>query len=165
MKLKLWAACFLAMGLLALPARATFHLMGIEKVIAGVAGDHTAQAIQLEMRQDDQDAIEGNARLRVYDANGTHPILLTNFPHGVAHSTSNARILITSANFKKYTQTACLPDFIMENLIPPSYFAAGKIAYENVHTGEVLWSFSWGGANYKGSNAAATTNNRLKWSR
>lgn len=161
MKLKLWAACFLATMLLALPARATFHFMGIEQVIAGVAGDRTAQAIQLEMRADDQDHVV-DARLRVYDANGRNPILLIRFPRNVAHSSSNARILITSPSFRRYTETACRPDFLMQHLIPASYLAAGKIAYEDARTGDVLWSFSWGGDNYKGSNAAVSTNNQSR---
>ena len=48
---------------------ATFHLMQIEQVIAGVNGNVTAQAIQLRMRSSFQNFIEPS-RLRAWDAAG-----------------------------------------------------------------------------------------------
>ncbi len=48
----------------------------------------------------------------------------------------------------------------MDNLIPPSYLAAGRLTFSRpgFSNGDALWSVSWGGANYTGPNTGAITN-------
>jgi hypothetical protein len=59
---------------LALPAKASFHLMQIEQVIGGVNGDTTAQAVQLRMRVAGQNQVDG-AELVAFDPAGNNPII------------------------------------------------------------------------------------------
>ena len=60
------------------PCLATFDLMQIERVIGGVNGDTTLQAIQLRLRASFQNAVSGG-RLRVWDASGNNPVIIKNF--------------------------------------------------------------------------------------
>ncbi len=145
-------------------ARASFHLMQIERVIGGVNGDTTAQAIQLRMRADNQNFLhsdsggtQGPARLLAFDAAGGNPVTLLVFPTDVARGRKGDRVLVASANFSKYTSPLIQPDFIMTNLIPASYLAAGRLVYAD-GSGNVLWSFAYGGSAYTGSNTGLTLN-------
>ena len=65
------SALTLGVGFLAQPAFASFHLMQIEQVIGGVNGDTTRQAIQLRMRQANQNLV-GQATVVAWDATGRH---------------------------------------------------------------------------------------------
>ena len=153
---RLLASIFCAL-LSALPAaRATFHEMQIEQVIGGVDGDITAQAIQLRMRVAGQNFVS-NAQLIAYDATGQNPIVLIQFPSDVTQAAAGSRILITSASFASHTATALQSDFTMTHLIPASYLAAGRIVYAS-DANEILWSISFGGASYTGSNMGDTVN-------
>ena len=133
-------------------ADAVFHLMQIEQVIGGVNGDTTVQAIQLRMRSTFQQFVTG-ARVRVWDAQGQNPILLTDFGADVIFdSPVGRRVLIVSANFSGALDGPLAPDFIMANLIPASYLAAGSITFEDDAPGTTIWwRLSWGGAGYTGS--------------
>jgi hypothetical protein len=140
----------------AAPAVASFHLMQVEQLIGAAGGDNTRQAIQLRMRFADQGSV-GASRLYVRDANGANPVLLLDNPSVVdmPDETQGARVLITSANFSAaYGPT---PDFTLTALIPPSYFAAGSLTFED-DIGTVYWRLSWGGAAYLGSGAGAVDN-------
>ncbi len=69
-------ALLLVLGMTAAPAVATFHLMQIEKVIAGVKGDTSAQAIVLRMRAGFQNFVSA-ARIIATDADGLNPVTVT----------------------------------------------------------------------------------------
>jgi hypothetical protein len=58
-------------------------------------------------------------------------------------------VLIVSPQFDSAFDPAA--DFVMTNLIPVSYLAAGKLTFET-DAGQVYWSLAWGGASYSGSN-------------
>ncbi|MCG3127292.1 MAG: hypothetical protein CHACPFDD_02150 [Phycisphaerae bacterium] len=141
----------------AAPALATFHLMQIEQIIGGVNGDTSAQAIQLRMRSGLQNNVS-EARLIVRDANGLNPIVLLDIASDVVNQGTGVRILIASANFANYTVPAAQPDFIMTNLIPPSYLAAGSLTFEDDFGSLPLWRFSWGGVLYTGANNGQISN-------
>jgi len=138
------------LGVLALqpPAHATFHEMQIEQVIGSVAGDTTAQAIQLRMRAAGQNFVSGG-KLVVFDAAGLNPITVLDLASNVTHGAIGDHVLIASVNFPSHTMPVAVPDFTMANLIPASYFAAGSLCFES-DAGTVFWRLSWGGAAYTG---------------
>jgi hypothetical protein len=139
---------------LATSVQASFHFMQIEQVIGGVNGDTTAQAVQLRMRAQGQNLINGG-EIVAFNAAGTNPIVLVTFPTSVPIANTGSRILITSPSFAAYEETPIASDFTMTNTIPASYFAAGKIVFRK---GSTLWSLAWGGAGYTGSNSGTTDN-------
>lgn len=141
-------------------ASATFHFMQVEQIIGGVGGDTSAQAVQLRMLAAGQNLLNGQAVLRVRDATGSNPVTITSFPPPNPASGGCVRILIASPNFANYTTPpvdASTRDYVMTNLIPPSYLAAGSLTFEDT-IGTVYWRVSWGGAGYTGSNAGSPTN-------
>jgi hypothetical protein len=141
----------------AVPSHATFHLMQVEQVIAGVDGNTTVQAIQLRMRSAFQDQLQ-ESRLVAWDAAGLNPIVVSTPDIPVLNHGSGVRILIASANFSSFTSPPAMPDFTLDNLIPASYLAAGSLTFENAAGGTVYWRLSWGGGGYTGSNLGSTTN-------
>jgi len=146
------------LGVLALQptAHASFHFMQIEQVIGSVDGDTTAQAIQLRMRAAGQNLVS-LGKLVVFDAAGLNPITVLDLTSNVPNGAVGAHVLIASANFASHTTPPAMPDFIMANLIPESYFAAGSLCWES-DSGIVYWRLSWGGAAYTGSNLGNTAN-------
>jgi hypothetical protein len=137
-------------------AHATFHLMQIEEVIGSVAGDTTAQAIQLRMRAVGENFVSGG-KLVVFDAAGLNPITIVDPVTNVANGAVGDHVLIASATFPSHTTPAAVPDFTMANFIPASYFAAGSLCWES-NAGTIFWRLSWGGAAYTGSNLGNTAN-------
>jgi len=137
-------------------ANASFHLMQIEQVTLGVNGDPTAQAIQLRMRSGFQNQLQFG-KLVVRDAAGLNPITIRDFTTSVPVNASGSRVLIVSANFSATTLPVAVGDYTMANLVPASYIPAGKISFEQ-DNGVILWSVSWGGASYTGSQVGSTTN-------
>src|SRR6202040_81260 len=137
----------------ALPLHASFHLMQIEQVIGGVNGDTTAQAVQLRMRAAGQTFVAGG-QLIAFDATGNNPITLLTFPSNVSNGATGSRILITTASLGSHETAPIASDFTM-TVIPASYLAAGRLAYQN---GGILWSVSWGGASYTGPNIGTFDN-------
>src|SRR6266705_2172107 len=146
------------LGVLAIQstAHATFHEMQIEQVIGSVAGDTTAQAIQLRMRAAGQNFVSGG-KLVVFDAAGLNPITILDPTTNVTNGAGGDHVLIASATFPSHTMPMAVPDFTMVNLIPASYFAAGSLCWES-NSGTIYWRLSWGGANYTGSNLGNTAN-------
>ena len=138
-----------ALAAMSQPAWASFHLMQIEQIIAGVNGDASVQAIQLRMRSSFQNRVQ-LSRLVVYDATGSNPIELIHFPTSVANHGAGVRVLVASADFADHTSNALSPDFILTNQIPESYLAAGSLTFEDAGTGAILWRLSWGGDDYTG---------------
>ena len=143
--------------LLAGPAQATFHFMEIEKIIGGVGGDPTAQAIQLKMRTLSQQFLASQARLVVSDATGSNPITLINFASNVVGGTCR-EILIASASFPSKTTPAAVPDYTLTSLIPASYLAAGSLEFQGVVGPVTYWRVSWGGGSYTGPGTVSVAN-------
>jgi hypothetical protein len=140
----------------AAPAQALFHLMQIEQAIGGVNGDTNKQAIQLRMRSFSQNFISPT-RIRVFDAAGLNPVVVVDFTQNVPLGRSGDRILVVSSGFDAVTEPAASADFIMTNLIPGSYLAAGSMTFEQ-DDGLILWRLSWGGAAYTGPTSGSDMN-------
>jgi len=153
-------ACVLIafLGVLALQptAHASFHFMQIEQVIGSVDGDTTVQAVQLRMRAAGQNLVS-LGKLVVFDAAGLNPITVLDLTTNVPNGAVGDHVLIASANFASHTTPPAMPDFIMANVIPASYFAAGSLCWES-NGGTIYWRLSWGGASYTGSNLGNTAN-------
>jgi hypothetical protein len=132
--------------------------MHIEQVVGGVNGDTTLQAVQLVMRFNGQEQVQ-QARLRAWDAAGQNPILVADLDRAVPMGTAGARVLIASPDFGRATDPPVVPDFLMTNLIPPPYLAAGNLTFENDEQTFVVWRLSWGGVSFTGSTRGAETNN------
>jgi len=138
------------------PAEATFHVMQIEQILAGVDGSTATQAIQLRMRLSGQNLVS-QARLVVRDAAGANPVILQSIPTSVSAFAAGSRILLATANFSTATNPGVTPDFILESPIPDTYIAAGSLTFES-DGGIVYWRVSWGGAGYTGSTVGSITN-------
>jgi hypothetical protein len=141
---------------MAVPAFASFHLMQVEQIIGGVNGDPTKQAIQLRTRALGENFVS-QGRLTVWDAAGANPIIICDPTTDVPNNAAGVRILIASAGFASATSPAAVPDFIMSQLIPVSYFTAGSITWED-NFGTIYWRVSWGGAAYTGSTFGLSVN-------
>jgi hypothetical protein len=144
-------------SLAAAPAHATFHFMHTEQVVGGVNGDASAQAIQLRMRVAQQHMVD-RGKLVAWDATGANPIVLIDFAEEVSEDAAGSRILVVSRGFTPYTDPPVEPDFVLTNLIPPSYLAAGSITFESDEDDFVVCRLSWGGAAYTGDTTGALTN-------
>jgi hypothetical protein len=136
-------------------ASASFHLMQIERVIGGMCGDTTQQAIGLRMRAPGQNLLAVGAQLVAYDAAGLNPVTLITFGSNVANGVTGSRVLITTPKFSLHNGPT--PDFTLTNTIPASYMAAGKLAFQiGSPTPTIYWSVSWGGGGYTGANTGVT---------
>ncbi len=138
------------------PSFASFHVMQIEKVIAGVNGDVTAQAIQFRMRGSFQNQLQFG-KFVVRNASGGSPITLTPPGSPVPNEGTGVTVLYCTPSFSAYTSPPAVPNFTMTNVIPPSYFAAGTLTFEST-TNVVYWRLSWGGASYTGPGTGDLTN-------
>lgn len=158
---KNWVAPFFALLLTLLTgqaAHATFHLMQIEQITVGVGGDDSRQAIQLRMRSGGQNIVS-EGRIRAWDAAGLNPVTIIDFTTNVTNDNAGDRVLVVATNFGEVVvpPISGQEDFQMTNQIPPSYFAAGSLTFEE-DNGLILWRLSWGGANYTGPTTGSTTN-------
>jgi hypothetical protein len=135
----------------------SFHLMQIERVVGGAAGDTSAQAIQLRMRFIGQN-FTSLGKLMAYDAGGKNPIVLMDCKTNVLNGELGDRVLFVTEAMKNYTDPPVEGDFTLTNPIPDSYLAAGKISWEDNSGFQILWIVCAGGANYTGSTKGAITN-------
>ena len=149
----------LALTLVFSRAQAAFHVMQIEEVIGGLAGDTTAQAVQLRLRAAGQNLVSF-ARVRAWDAAGQNPVLLVNMGTDVSNSNGGDNILLASASFNTIMTgvygASYASDFTLTNLIPASYLTGGKVTFED-DSGFVYWSLAFG--NYTGTNLSGDTTN------
>jgi hypothetical protein len=128
----------------------------IYQAIGGVNGNTSIQAI--ELREVHPYNVELQlSRLVVADARGRHPVVLKDFGSAVSNPDLDASILVATSNFSTVTNPPITPDYILTNLIPESYLAAGTLTYEE-DNGEVYWRLSWGGADYNGTGAGELDN-------
>lgn len=140
-------------------AFASFHLMQVEQVIAGLDGDITAQAIQLRMRAPAQNDVSVT-RLRVWNSAGNQPVVVLNLEADVARFAAGSRILLATQAFTdtvRLTSPLFTPDFTLISPIPEGDLAAGRLTFET-DQGFILWSFAWGAGFYTGSNAGSLDN-------
>ncbi len=135
----------------------SYHFMQIEKIVGGVNGDVTAQAIQLRMRSAGQGQMD-NAKLIAWDAVGENPVVIIDFQNAVPNEAAGERILIISLPMAAYTDPAVEQNFFMEALIPESYLAAGSLTFQNDEETLLVWRASWGGTAYIGDTTGSLTN-------
>lgn len=144
---------------------AAFHVMQIEEVIGGVAGNNTAQAIQLRLRSGGQNQVQSSS-LWAADAAGSNRVLLLNIASSVANSAAGDRVLLSTSAFNTLMTTGgnptYTPDFTLASAIPAGYLTAGRLTFEanggTVATpGTIYWSFAWGGS-YTGPHTGNTQN-------
>jgi len=145
-----------AAALVAPCAEASFHLMQVEQILAGVDGSTATQAIQLRSRTSFQNQVQ-NAVMFAWDANGANPVQLKAFPSAVSNLAAGAHVLVGTANLNASTNPPLTPDFVLDNPIPASYIAAGSLTFEDTF-GTVYWRVSWGGASYVGPTGGSITN-------
>ena len=136
-----------------IPAHAAFHLMQIDQVIGGVAGDTTAQAVQLRMRNAGQNFLNGSAQLIVRDATGANPVTLSTFPVPNPTGGTCLAILLATPSFAAKTSPTAVANYTM-TAIPSSYLAGGSLTFETLGGATTLWRLSWG--TYSGSATVAT---------
>jgi|GEM_PF-4787959 len=145
----------LLLGLMAARASAAFHSIEIEQVVGGLGGNASAMAIQLRLRSANQNQFGGTpVRIRVWDSTGSNPTVIGTISSNFGSGSSGSRILFATQEFTNLTGFS--PDFTLA-VIPFSYFAGGKITFEQASDGGVLWSVAWG--NYSGSNTGLTPGN------
>jgi hypothetical protein len=138
------------------PAAASFHFMQVEKVMGGVCGDTSQQAIQLRMRSSNQNLVS-QGRILVRDAAGANPITLIDFGSNVTNHGAGVRVLSQSAAFEAAQDPTT--DFTLTSVIPASYLPAGSLTFESDEPGPITyWRLSWGGAGYTGSTTQSATN-------
>jgi hypothetical protein len=136
----------------------TFHLMQIEQIIGGIAGQTGAQAVQLRMRSVGQNQVQFS-RVVAYDAAGANPVVLLDIGSSVPNGQGGDRVLIVSPDFDpNWTDPPLVPDFVMTSGIPDSYLSAGRITFENNNGAEILWSVAFGGDDYTGPNTGTLDN-------
>ena len=124
----------------------------IDIIVGGVDGDATRQAIQMRFFQPNQ-CVEG-MDLWAWDATGANPVLIHSFGSEVLSHNDNDTVLIASPNFAAIDSPT--PDFIMSNLLPASYLAAGSLTWQE---GPVAyWRVCWGGAAYTGPTSVDMAN-------
>lgn len=157
--MKMASRCIVATGLgLALasaPATASFHLMQIEQVIAGVCGRMGEQAIQLRMRFADQNLVAGR-QLVAWDNNGNNPIVLITFPTDVTVDAQGSRILAVTSGL---ASAGVATDFTLTQPIPTNYLRWGRLTFEDgfgLGAASVYWSLAWG--EYNGDTTGRTDN-------
>lgn len=147
------------LGMLLPSARAGFHLIEVEQVVAGLNGDPTKLAIQLRLRSAGQ-TLFGSVpvRIRMWDSAGANPVVVGTIGANFGTGSSGSRILFTTTAFNTAMASVSgySSDFTLSS-VPASYFTAGKITFEQTSNGNVLWSLAWGGSNYTGTNTGLTT--------
>ena len=162
MKFRFISTLLVALTVAAATSHANYHVMQIEQVIGSVDGNTNAQAIQLRMRSGGQSVL-GNCKIWVADATGANRILLVDPTTSVTNAGVGVNILLASTAFNALMAGVPLyaSEFTLAATIPTSYFAGGKITFEdNAGTvatqGAVQWSLAFG--NFTGSNTGVTTN-------
>jgi hypothetical protein len=97
-------------------------------------------------------------RLVAWDAQGLNPVVLVDMETDVPNGALGDRVLIATPAFAAHTSPEAKPDFIMTNPIPASYFAAGRLTFENDAGNDIVWSLAWGGAAYTGPHNGSIFN-------
>jgi hypothetical protein len=159
MKHRISFVCLLALVALApRAALANFHVMEVEQIVAGVGGTTSAQAITLRQRAVNQNVLFPNAQIRVWDANGANPVVVSTFSGAAsnpADGTVCTSVLLATSGMTAKTQPAVVPDFSM-SAIPDAYLAKGSLTFESTGGTFTWWRVSWGGYTSTDTVAAGT---------
>jgi len=122
----LFIATYAATLLAPSPARATFHVMEITKIMAGYEGDDAIEAVEMTMLADGQNHVAGTF-LRVYSANGTLLGTLGTFGADVGVGLTGRKILLATMKWRQ--KFGLVPDLQISPGIPAT---TGQVAYEAV---------------------------------
>ena len=122
----LLGTCALIVSALPTPAKATFHLMQITKIMAGFEGDETIEAVEMEMMADGQNHVD-NTSLKVYNAGGVLVATLGTFNGDLplAGAFAGRKVLFATMKFKQ--RFGITPDLQISPGIPKT---TGQVAYE-----------------------------------
>src|SRR6266550_229658 len=105
-------------------AGATFHLNEITKVMVGLNGNNTIQAVELKMLAGGQNLVSG-VSVKVYDAAGTQVDSLGSFTGSVPAGIAGRFILCATENFAATFRIT--PDLIVK---PGLLEGTGQISFE-----------------------------------
>jgi hypothetical protein len=108
------------------------------------------------MRFAGQQFVAGQAQLRVWDAAGANPILLSNFPGPNPAGGACLSILLATPSMAARTSPTLTGAYTMAQ-IPSSYLVAGSLTFESLGGGATWWRVSWGGATYTGAHTVIST--------
>ncbi|HLQ67798.1 MAG TPA: T9SS type A sorting domain-containing protein [Candidatus Limnocylindrales bacterium] len=117
----------LATALWPCPARATFHLNEITKVMAGIDGDATVQAVELKMLFNGENLVNGKV-VRAYNAAGVLLGTLGSFSADLpaANAVAGNRILFATMKFRQ--RFGITPDLQFSPGIPVT---TGQVSFED----------------------------------
>lgn len=105
-------------------AGATFHLNEISKVMVGLNGNNTIQAVEIKMLLGGQNAITGST-IKVYDGGGAFVATLGTFAGPVPSGVSGRKILCATHNFA--VAFGITPDLIIS---PGLLVGTGQVSFE-----------------------------------
>ena len=108
----------------AAPASAAFHLNEITKVMVGLNGNNTIQAVELKMLAGAENLVTGMS-IKVYDAGGTLVDSLGTFTGSVAAGLAGRRILCATENFA--VTFGITPDLLIK---PGLLVGTGQVSFE-----------------------------------
>jgi len=106
------------------PAFATFHLNEITKVMVGLNGNNTIQAVELKMLANAENQL-ASASIKVYDAAGTQVDSLGTFPSAVPVGIAGRFILCATENFR--ATFGITPDLLIK---PGMLEGTGQVSFE-----------------------------------
>ena len=108
----------------ALPACAAFHLNEITKVMVGLNGNNTVQAVELKMLASGENLVSGIS-IRTYDAAGALTDSLGTFSASVPNGTAGRFILCATHNFA--ATFGITPDLVIK---PGFLDGTGQVSFE-----------------------------------
>jgi hypothetical protein len=119
-----FSVLFLLALLHAVPARATFHLNEITKVMVGLNGNNTIQAVELKMLAGGENLVS-TISVKVYDAGGTQVDSLGSFAGSVPNGIAGRFILCATENFA--STFGITPDLFIK---PGLLVDTGQVSFE-----------------------------------
>jgi len=108
------------------PARATFHVMEITKIMAGFEGDEAIEAVEMTMLAAGQNLVDGTS-LRVYSPSGALISTLGTFGANVPVGLAGRKVLFATMKWRQ--KFGLVPDLQISPGIPSTN---GQVAYEGV---------------------------------
>jgi len=109
----------------ALPASAAFHLNEITKVMVGLNGNTTIQAVELKMLATGENLVTG-VSIKVYDAAGAQMDSLGSFSASLPNGIAGRFILCATPNFA--ATFGITPDLLIK---PGLLVGTGQVSFEN----------------------------------
>ncbi len=119
-----FALLLVLLPLHAIPAGAAFHLNEINKVMVGLNGNTTIQAVELKMLAGGENLV-GSVSIKVYDAAGTQVDSLGSFSGPVPSGIAGRFILCATPNFA--ATFGITPDLIIK---PGMLLGTGQVSFE-----------------------------------